>query len=208
MCADCSTAIAGFPDGRYRELMRRLWPILLAVLVGGCATAFPEAVMRTVDTRITVDDLLRDPAAHKGARVIVGGEILATQPRSGLTEIEILARRLRGDDSPERSDRSPGRLLLRTAEFLDPAVYAAGRRITAIGEVAGADERKIGEVPYRYPVITVERIRLWPQDVVIGRSYYPYPWGFGPYGYGPFYDPFYDPFYYGGPRRYRPGWWW
>jgi outer membrane lipoprotein len=184
-------------------MRRLLWTVLLAVLVGGCATAFPESVMRTVDTAITVDELLRAPAGRKGARVIVGGDILTAQPRSGLTEIEILARRLRGDDSPERSDRSPGRVLLRTAEFLDPAVYAPGRRITVIGEVAGVEERKIGEVPYRYPVITVERIRLWPQDVVVGPSYYPYPWGFGPYGYGPYYDPFYH-----GPRRYYPGWWW
>jgi len=201
MCADCSTAIAGLPDEGYRDGMRWLRPVLLAVLVAGCATAFPDAVMRTVDTRITVDELLRDPAARKGARMILGGDILATQPRSGLTEIEILARRLRGNDAPERSDRSPGRVLLHTPEFLDPAVYAAGRRITVIGEVTGVEERKIGEVLYRYPVLTVERIRLWPPDVVVGPSYYPYPWGFGPYG------PYYDPFYIG-PRRYHPGWWW
>jgi outer membrane lipoprotein len=183
--------------------MRWLRLLLLAVLVGGCATAFPESVMRTVDTRLTADELLRDPAAHKGARVILGGDILAVQPRPGLTEIELLARRLHGDDSPERSDRSPGRALLHTPEFLDPAVYAPGRRITVVGQVAGVEERKIGEVPYRYPAITVERIRLWPKDMVAGPAYYPYPWGYGPYGYGPYYDPFYI-----GPRRYYPGWWW
>jgi len=177
--------------------MRWLGPVLLAVLVGGCATAFPESVMRTVDTRITVDEVLRDPAALKGARVILGGEILAVQPRPGSTEIELLLRRLRDDDSPDRGDRSPGRALLQTPEFLDPAVYAPGRRITVVGEVAGAEERKIGEVPYRYPVIRAERIRLWPKDVVVGPAYYPYPWGY----------PYYDPFYIG-PRRYYPGWWW
>jgi len=121
--------------------MRWLGPVLLAVLVGGCATAFPESVMRTVDTRITADEVLRDPAAVKGARVILGGEILAVQPRPGSTEIELLLRRLRGDDSPERNDRSPGRALLHTPEFLDPAVYAPGRRITVVGEVAGVEER-------------------------------------------------------------------
>ena len=185
--------------------MRWLGLLLLAVLVGGCATAFPESVMRTVDTRITADELLRDPAALKGARVILGGEILAVQPRPGLTEIELLARRLRGDDSPERSDRSPGRVLLHTPEFLDPAVYAMGRQITVVGEVTGVEERKIGEVPYRYPLIRVERIRLWPKEVAIGSAYYPYP-GLYPWGYGP-YGPYYDPFYIG-PRRYYPGWWW
>ena len=176
------------------------WPrlVLLAVLLGGCATAFPESVMRTVDTRITADELLRDPAAHKGARVIVGGEVLAVRPSPGLTEIEMLARRLDDEGFPERSDRSPGRALLRTLEFLDPAIYSPGRRITVVGEVTGLEERKIGEVPYRYSIITVERIRLLPKDLM-APGYYPYPWG----PYGPYYDPFYI-----GPRRYYPGWWW
>jgi len=181
--------------------MRWLWPVLLATLVGGCATAFPESVMRTVDTRISADELARQPDAVKGARVILGGEILAVQPRQGLTEVELLMRRLRGDDAPERSDRSPGRALLHTPEFLDPAIYAPGRRITVVGEVTAAEERKIGEVPYRYPVIKAERIRLWPKDVVVSPVYHPYPWGYSPYG------PYYDPFYIG-PRRYHPGWWW
>ncbi len=162
--------------------------------------------MRTVNTRVPVEALRQDPAAHKGERVIVGGEILATTPRAGQTEVELLARSLRGDDSPERSDRSPGRLVLRTADFLDPAVYAPGRRITVVGEVDGAEDRKVGELPYRYPLIAVERIRLWPKDVVVSPAYYS--WGYWPYGpYAPYY---YDPYVFGPPGRffYRPSWWW
>lgn len=211
MCADCSTAVAGLPAGAYRERMRWLGLALLAMLGAGCATAaFPDEVMRSVNTRITAEELRRDPAAYKGARVILGGDILASQTRPGETEIELLTRRLRDHDSPERSDRSPGRVLLRSPEFLDPAVYAAGRRITVIGEVTGVEERKIGEVPYSYPLVAVERIRLWPKDVVISPAYSPYPWGYWPYGpfYGPYYGPFYDPFYVGPRGRYHPGWWW
>ena len=170
--------------------------LAFAVLLGGCASAFPDEVMRTVDTHVSAGDLRREPAAFKGARVIVGGEILTTQPKPGQTEIELLARRLRDDDTPERSDRSPGRLLLRSPDFLDPAVYAQGRRITVIGTVTGDEERKVGELPYRYPVIAVERIRLWPQEIDYG-GYYPYPWPGWPYG------PYYDPYYFG-PRPY--GW--
>lgn len=177
--------------------MRWVRLALLAILVGGCATAFPDSVMRTVDTGITADQLATHPDALKGARVIVGGDILSIQPRPGVTEIELLTRRLRGDDSPEHTDRSPGRALFHTPEFLDPAVYAPGRRITVVGEVTGVEERKIGEVPYRYPVITAERIRLWPRDVLVAPGYYPYPWG---YPYGPYYDPFYF--------RARRYWWW
>jgi outer membrane lipoprotein len=179
--------------------MRWLALPLAAVLAAGCATAFPDEVMRTVNTAISADELRAMPEAHKGARVIVGGEILATLPREGQTEIELLARRLRGDDSPAWTDSSPGRVLLRAKDFLDPAVYAQGRRITVVGVVAGVEERKIGDVPYRYPVIAVERIRLWAQEIVVAPAYpYPYPW---PYYYGPYWDPFW-------PRRHYPGWWW
>jgi outer membrane lipoprotein len=170
----------------------RWFGLVLAVLLGGCATAFPPEVMRTVDTRVTVEALRSNPAAYQGARVMVGGDILATQPRPGQTETELLARRLLDDGSPEATDRSPGRLLLRTPDFLDPAVYAPGRRVTVVGTVAGAEERKIGEVPYRYPVITVERIRLWPQDILVAPAYYPWP----------YYDPYF-PW-----PRYPYGWWW
>ena len=174
--------------------------LALAALLGGCATAFPSEVMRSVDTRVTAEELRRDPLAHKGERVIVGGEILSTAPRPGETVIELLARRLDDDGSPERDDRSPGRLLLRSPDFLDPAVYAAGRRITVIGEVIGAEDRKVGDLPYRYPVVKVERIRLWAREELAGPAYYP--WAGWPYG------PYYDPLF--GPRgRYYPyGWWW
>lgn len=177
--------------------------LALGALLGGCASAFPSAVMDTVNTRVTADELRRDPAAHTGERVIVGGEILSTRPRPGETELELLARRRLRDDSPERSDRTPGRLLLRTPEFLDPAVYAPGRRITVVGTVTGVEERKLGELPYRYPVITVERIRLWPKDMLAGPDSYPP--GFYPWPYGPYYDP-----YVFGPRGrgYPYGWWW
>lgn len=187
--------------GIVNRMDRRWLPLALALLLGGCASAFPTEVMRTVNTDLTVDELRRDPAGAKGQRVMVGGEILATQPRPGETEIELLARRLDGDGSPERSDRSPGRILFRSVDFLDPAVYAPGRRITVVGTVTGVEERKVGEILYRYPVITVERIRLWPKDVALEPAYPWAPW--------PYYGPFYDPYYFGPRGRFYPyGWWW
>jgi len=68
-----------------------------------------------------------------------------------------------------------------------------------VGTVSGAEERKVGELPYRYPVIDVERIRLWSQDVVLGPPYYPAPYYYWPYG--PYYLAPYGGFY-------GPGVWW
>jgi outer membrane lipoprotein len=160
--------------------MRRARWLLLAVLLGGCVTAFPKEVTQTADRSVTLTALRADPVAYVDRRVIVGGEIIATRAKTGQTEIEILGRKLRSDDSPDISDRSDGRFLARSAQFLDPAVYAQGRRVTVLGTVRSAEQRTVGDAPYVFPVIELERIRLWPSVRTVDY-YYPY----GPYPYYP-----------------------
>ncbi len=166
--------------------MRGVRLAFTGVLLAGCVSAFPEETLRSVNRALTVEALRQSPAAHLHARVILGGEILVTRPRVGETEIELLARRLREDDTPERSDRSGGRFLVKTPQFLDPAVYAAGRRITVVGSVTGTEERTIGELPYGYPVIAAERIRLWPKDMPAAHAVPVYPPGFYDWPYWPY----------------------
>jgi len=157
---------------RYRLCMRAL--VLVAVFVAGCATSpFPEELARSADRALTLRELRRDTTAHLGARVILGGEVLATTPKPGETEIEVLSRSLRAGDVPERSDHTTGRFLVRTPEFLDPAIYAPGRRLTVLGTVAELSERRVGDLPYAYPVISAERIKLWPKDTPWAGGEYP-----------------------------------
>lgn len=160
---------------RYRLCMRAL--VCAAVFLAGCASSpFPEELARTADRALTLSELRRDTAAHVGARVILGGEVLATTPKPGETEIEILSRPLLAGDVPERSDSTSGRFLVRTPEFLDPAIYAPGRRLTILGIVRGRSERRVGDLPYAYPVISAERIKLWPKDSPwVGGEYPPLP---------------------------------
>jgi outer membrane lipoprotein len=156
--------------------MRPLILVAAAALLGaGCATTpFPEELTRSVDRSLTLKELRAQPKARLGARVILGGDIVATVPRPGETEIEVLSRPLAGGDAPERGDRTDGRFLVRTREFLDPAVYARGRRLTVLGTVAGTEERRVGELPYTYPVISAERIKLWPAEAPwVGGEYPP-----------------------------------
>lgn len=151
--------------------------VFLAAFVAGCATSpFPEDLARSADRTLTVRELRIDATAHLGRRVILGGEILATTPKPGETEIEVLSRPLRAGDVPERSDSTNGRFLVRTPDFLDPAIYAPGRRLTILGTVAGRSERRVGDLPYAYPVISAERIKLWPKDTSwVGGEYPPLP---------------------------------
>ncbi len=151
--------------------------VLVAVFGAGCATSpFPLDLARSADRALTVRELRSDTMAHVGARVILGGEILVTTPKPGETEIEILSRPLRAGDVPERSDSTSGRFLARTPEFLDPAIYAPGRRLTILGTVTGRSERRVGDLPYAYPVVDAERIKLWPRETPwVGGEYPPLP---------------------------------
>lgn len=152
--------------------------VFVAMAVAGCASSpFPEDLARSADRALTLRELRSDPAAaHVGARVILGGEVLATTPKPGETEIEVLSRTLGAGDVPERGDSTAGRFLVRTPEFLDPAVYAPGRRLTVLGTVAGRSERRVGDLPYVYPVIGALRIKLWPKETPwVGGEYPPLP---------------------------------
>jgi outer membrane lipoprotein len=96
--------------------------------------------------------------------------------------VELLS--LDREDRPRHGDTSDGRVIVTTPQFLDPEVYAAGRRMTVIATVTGEEERKIAELPYRYPVVAAESIKLWPREVVVP---YPPPWPYfypWPYPYG------------------------
>ena len=181
----------------------RLTILLVGLLLAGCGSVFPKASLVGVNRALTMEELRRDPDAHRGARVVLGGVILSTTPKVGQTEIEVLSRPLGESDAPKRTDRSDGRFLVTTTDFLDPAVYATGRRLTALGTVTGGEERKLGELPYRYPVIRAERLYLWAEDVGLGGyPYYGYPFVYGPPG-----------FYVGGywgrrfPGHHHPYWW-
>lgn len=65
------------------------------------------------------------------------------------------------------------RFLVSTREFLDPAIYAPGRRLTVLGTVAGRSERRVGDLPYAYPMISAERIKLWPKETPWVSGEYP-----------------------------------
>jgi outer membrane lipoprotein len=165
--------------------VQRVRLIAFVLVLAGCASAFPEDAMRSVDRSVTVTALRQDPAANLGRRVLLGGDILATRPMPNQTEVELLSKPLDGEDRPRPGDASDGRVIVTTPQFLDPAVYAAGRRMTVIATVTGEEERKISELPYRYPVVAADAIKLWPHEVVVPA--YPPPWPYfysWPYAYG------------------------
>ena len=168
--------------------------VALPLALAGCVTVVPSDLAGQVNRQVSGGQLIAEPERYRGQLVVVGGEIIAVNSAPGTTELELLERPLEFDE-PVFTDRSGGRFLVRHAGFLDPVVYAVGRRLTVVGTVAEAAERKIGEMSYRYPVVDARHLELWPIKTAF-RNYGPYPG----------YDPFWGPYWYRDPR-WDPYWW-
>jgi len=73
---------------------------------------------------------------------------------------------------------SGGRFLGLTPEYLETAIYRAGRAFTVAGEVRGPRGLPGGETVYRYPLLAPREMYLWPEGDG-GSSLFHFGFGFG-----------------------------
>jgi outer membrane lipoprotein len=136
---------------------------LVLAAASGCspiAREHREAAVRDVP----FGTVLADPEAYKGKIFIWGGWIVETANRPEGTELVVLQAPLDSGDEPREAARTQGRFLAKTAQFLDPALYCRGRRLTVAGELAGRETRKLDQAEYAYPVLTARQLHLWAEE--------------------------------------------
>jgi outer membrane lipoprotein len=139
--------------------MRKVLPIVLMALLTGCAHVVSKD-LREEAADVETGALFRDPKEFIGRMVILGGVIVNTINFQEGTIVEILQRPLDSRGRPEWTDASRGRFILKVDDFLDSAIYARGREITAAGTVEGVESRPLGETTYRYLVVRSREIHL------------------------------------------------
>jgi len=166
-------------------------------LLAGCAHVISKDIRVKVDPSLTFEKVIQNPIAYKGKTVVWGGEIVETlNQKNETTEIEVFQIPLDSNDAPKVSNGSEGRFLILVNKYLDPYLYRKGRRITVAGEILWEKILPLGEMDYRYPVISSKQIYLWEEYYYPPYPYsYPYPYYY-PWGY---YDPWWGyPYWWGG----------
>jgi outer membrane lipoprotein len=166
---------------------------LYLFVASGCAYPISRELREEANKDLTFSMVLQKPTAYVGSIVIWGGEIIWTTNSENGTEFLVLNIPLDYKGMPEGAEHSRGRFIAKSPQFLDPALYKTGRKITVAGEIVGKETRPLGKTQYTYPVVRVRELHLWTSTPY--RFYYnPYWARQGPY-YSPYYGPLYGGFY-------------
>jgi outer membrane lipoprotein len=138
------------------------------MLITACASTISQNTMSTVDKSISFQALQQKPDTYKGKVVLLGGQIITTTVKDNETWIEMLEKKLDASQKPEDTDVSGGRFLVKFEGFLDPAIYATGRKLTVAGQVEGKVVRPINETKYTFPVLSAKEHYLWKPEAANG----------------------------------------
>jgi len=141
--------------------VRYVLPLLFLLGLFGCVGVFPKETMREFDADVSLPQLMLHPERYKQRKVLLGGVILTARHLKGETVIEVLQKPLNWRNAPKDVDQSEGRFLVVSAGFLDGAIFRRGRMITVVGEFVGTRTQILGEIDYRYPLISMDKLVLW-----------------------------------------------
>lgn len=148
----------------HQSIKNRLASIVFMIIglgLSGCA-ANPfkmDGVNRLIQPQQTLSD--RETLNKK---VIWGGLIVATRNFKDHSLIEVLSYPLHENGEPRRTAQAQGRFLMKIKGFIEPAEYASGRWISAVGTVTAGEKGQIGQAEYTYPVLQVEERHVWPEE--------------------------------------------
>lgn len=174
----------------------------LLALLAGCASNLPAPIREAPADNPALRAVRQAPEQFVGRRVRWGGTVAGVDNRADGTCLELVGRDLLSSGRPRQRDRSEGRFLACTDRFLDPLIYSQGRAVTVGGEISGVETRRVGDYPYRYPVVRADAVHLWEPEPESSRAldddpfwytpwpgYYPYPYPHPFYGYPPYWRP-------------------
>jgi len=156
----------------------KLCLLSFCLLLAACSN-LPPAIENPPLYNISYSEAARSIAHYKDAPVRWGGIVIDVENEQNFSLIQILYYPLNSYGRPQLDKPSGGRFLIKSPEFLDPAVYTKDTEITVAGTLKGEIERAVGNKTLRLPLISTTVIHLWP---TVPDNYY----GYGGYGYGGF----------------------
>ncbi|MFH1102642.1 MAG: Slp family lipoprotein [Pseudomonadota bacterium] len=138
--------------------------VLFVFLAMGCAGTISKQARSQITYTHPFSTLIQNPEKYIGETLLVGGKILETIASNQGSEITVLQLRLDNDGRPVDEDKSEGRFLIRSDQFVDPEIYQKGTPVSLVGKLIGKENRSIGQFDYSYPVLSIIEIKLWQKQ--------------------------------------------
>lgn len=174
------------------SLLQFLQSIALRLLLSGCS-GLPTAIQNAPFMDLSYQQVSNDIDRYKDTPVRWGGVIIEVENEAQASLLQVVFHPLDYSGRPQSYKPGTGRFVIRSTEFLDPALYAKDKEITVAGVIAGDIELTVGKRTIRVPMLAATAIHLWPDY----PNYYSYPGYFYPYYGYPAYSPFYRGGFYG-----------
>ena len=145
--------------------MQRLIIMLIALIMAGCTTS--QAIRTPLSDSINIEQARE--TKQTGKQVRWGGLIVDIQNKSDYSIIEIVERPLTRYGAPKITNKTGGRFLAKSEEFLEPENIKTGRYITVNGSLDDYKSGQIGDYEYDYPLVSINEYKVWPVN-----NYHPY----------------------------------
>ena len=163
--------------------MNFLMFVIMSLLLAGC-TNLPPVISSAPSDDVPFAEARQNVAAYRGRAVRWGGSIISVETAKDASWVQVLEYPVTRYGRPSMKRLSSGRFVIRTAEFLDPAIYEEGQEITVFGRLNGEVERSVGERSITMPVVDAEQLHLWEDYRDRDQRYYPYSgYDYYPYPY-------------------------
>ncbi len=148
------------------------------VLLFVVSCASPAIRKETLDRglrNIPPSELVNNGPRYTGKLLVLGGIIAETRLTGDGTMVEAAYVPVDKKGYPlETAGASTGRFLAFSPKeqgLLDPLMYRQGKMITVAGVYTGTRAGTIGQMPYVFPVITIQELHLFTQEEL--RPSYP-----------------------------------
>jgi len=162
-----------------RRACGRLVFVTIAVCcLAACAPVISKGLRARASAAPPFAELLRGPEAFVGQSVVLGGYIIEIENLREDSRLVVLQAPTSRGYRPRDRDLSEGRFVAHSRSFLDPEIFSEGRAITVGGRVTGVSEAPLGRAVYRYPMVEIEEIHIWPEasEPLSRPPTYPYGW--------------------------------
>ncbi len=128
-----------------------------------CAPVISREGLQRVDQDLTLPELKQEAEEHLQETVLLGGTILETENYPEKSLLTVIQYPLGSRYRPDLDKSSEGRFMIVSREFLDPAIYSPGRKLTVLGTITGQKTRPVDKIIYTYPVLEASEMHLWPE---------------------------------------------